>query len=138
MAKETPNSDNHGAVRRRYERFTERLRDDAGLRARVESGDAEGALRALGVETPPGVDLRVAVDTDEVFHIAFPPDPNANLRDEELIPAAVDVDSSQPRRSGLDRPGKADAEGSTSTAASISVCTGMLGGMRHASGRHLP
>ena len=84
MAKETPNSDNHGAVRRRYERFTERMRDDAGLRARVESGDAEGALRALGVEAPPGVELRVAVDTDEVFHIAFPPDPNANLRDEEL------------------------------------------------------
>ena len=43
-----------------------------------------------------------------------------------VIPAAVDIDSSQPRRNGLDRHGKADAEGSTSTAAGITLPTPQL------------
>ena len=84
MAEDTSNLDNDSAVQERYERFAKRLRDDAELRARIESGDADGALRALGLEAPAGVELCVAVDTDKVVHIAFPPDPNADLRDEEL------------------------------------------------------
>ena len=84
MAGETSNTDNYGTARERYERFAKRLRDDAGLRARVEAGDTGEALRALGLEAPPGVEMRVAVNTPEVFHVAFPPDPNTDMTDDDL------------------------------------------------------
>ena len=68
----------------RIEDLAERYRADPELRARIDSGDAAGALAELGIDLPEGVDHRIVADTREVRHFALPPDPNTLLRDETL------------------------------------------------------
>ena len=53
--------------------FRERVRTDPGA-----------VMSSWGIDLPPGVDVRVCVNTEDTFHVAFPPDPNAALSDESL------------------------------------------------------
>ena len=73
--------------RARLESLAGRYRDDPELRARLDAGDAAGALDELGLDLPPGVEARFAANTDEVFHVVLPPNPNKTLADEALIQA---------------------------------------------------
>ena len=58
-------------------------REDADLRARVEQ-DAVAALADYGVTLAPGTEVRIVEDSPDVFHFTLPPDPNVNLKDEQL------------------------------------------------------
>ena len=60
-----------------------KLSEDGDLRSRLEA-DPRGALTARGVDVPPGLELRVASDTEDVFHLVLPADPNEALADETL------------------------------------------------------
>ena len=61
---------------------------------RVEPGtEPHSALSEMGVDVPSGVDLRVSVNTDETFHVVFPPDPNTMLSDEALTAVSGGVSS---------------------------------------------
>ena len=46
--------------------------------------DPRGFLASMGRELPPGVEVRVHVNTADTFYLAFPPDPNVALSDEAL------------------------------------------------------
>ena len=67
--------------------LTERLagdyREDADLRARMEQ-DAVAALADYGVTLVPGTEVRLVEDSPDTFHFTLPPDPNVNLKDEQL------------------------------------------------------
>ena len=58
-------------------------REDAGFRAAVEE-DAKAALASKGLEIPGPAEVSVAVDTEEVTHFVFPPNPNETLSDTML------------------------------------------------------
>ena len=64
--------------------FAERYRNDDDFRSRVDSGDPNKEVLALGVDVPPGAELRIAENTSEKIHLVVPADPNASLSDEEL------------------------------------------------------
>ena len=68
----------------RFQSFAERYRNDDEFRSRVDSGDPDGELAALGVDVPPGAELRIAENTSETIHLVVPADPNAFLSDETL------------------------------------------------------
>lgn len=68
----------------RFEELAERYRGDPELRARLDSGDAAGEVAALGLALPPGVETRIVANTDEVFHLPLPSDPDGPLGDETL------------------------------------------------------
>ena len=63
--------------------FRRKLGEDADFRRAVAT-DPRAAFVEQGLDVPPGVELRVAADTDDVFHFVFPADPNAALEDEML------------------------------------------------------
>ena len=46
--------------------------------------DPQGALSSTGMPLPPGVEVRVHVNTAGVYHFVLPPDPNVALSDESL------------------------------------------------------
>lgn len=56
---------------------------DPEFRAEMET-DVRAAMSSKGVDIPAGVDVQLHMDTDETFHLVFPPDPNAALSDESL------------------------------------------------------
>ncbi len=58
-------------------------RSDAGFRSRLLS-DPHGILNEKGFDIPKELEVRVVANTDELFHIAFPLDPNATMSDEAL------------------------------------------------------
>lgn len=68
------------------ERLAERWRGDPEFRARVEA-DTKAELAAIGFRIPAG-EAVIAADTEDTVHIVFPPDPNAELTDDELTAAA--------------------------------------------------
>ena len=68
----------------RFEAFSERYRNDASLRARIDAGDVSDSLADLGITLPSGVTARIVADTHETRHFIFPPDPNTALSDETL------------------------------------------------------
>ena len=68
---------------RALDRFARAYREDAALRERIDAGDGE-ALAAHGLPVPPNVAVKVVENTDTVFHLVIPPDPNAALTDEDL------------------------------------------------------
>lgn len=68
------------------ERLAERWRGDPEFRARAEA-DPKAALTAAGFEIRTG-EAVIAADTRDTVHIVFPPDPNAELADDELTAAA--------------------------------------------------
>lgn len=57
-------------------------RTDAALRARVAEGRAVLSERGLDIST--GAEARIVANTDAVFHLVLPPDPNGVLMDEDL------------------------------------------------------
>ncbi len=72
----------------RYEEFlavADRYRNDGEFRDAIDGG-SEDALAAFGMESPGFADMeaRVVANTDELQHFILPPDPNANLTDEQL------------------------------------------------------
>jgi len=58
-------------------------RSDAGFRSKLSS-DPHGILNERGFDIPKGLEVRVVANTDELFHVAFPPDPNTAMSDEAL------------------------------------------------------
>ena len=59
-------------------------REDPGFRDRLAE-DAAAAVAEQGLELPQGIsELRVVENTAEVFHLAFPSDPNASVPDDSL------------------------------------------------------
>ena len=57
---------------------------DPELRARIDGGDSQLVLDALGVDNPGGAELRVVADTPEVYHLPMPLDPNKAMADTAL------------------------------------------------------
>ena len=57
---------------------------DPEFRTRVDE-NPRAAFSEKGLEVPPQVDLRVHVNTEDTFWLAFPSDPNAELSDESLV-----------------------------------------------------
>ena len=103
----------------RFEELAERYRGDPELRARLESGDAAGEVAKLGLALPPGVETRFVANTDEVFHLPLPFDPNGTLGDETLG-----------RVTGGSTVGTAATVGSIgtlSTVPSCAACAGSIG-----------
>ena len=74
------------AAEARFEDLARRYRDDPELRARIDSGDVADEVAYLGVEAmlPAGAEPRIVANTDEVYHLALPSDPNAMLGDDTL------------------------------------------------------
>ena len=66
------------------ETLSKRYREDSEFRSRMVSGDVAGTLSEFGLDTPANMELRVAANTEDVVHFVFPPDPNADLEDEDL------------------------------------------------------
>ncbi len=56
---------------------------DPAFQERVQA-DPRAAFASWGMDVPPEVDVRVHVNTDDTFYLAFPPDPNVALSDEAL------------------------------------------------------
>ncbi len=80
--------------------------------SRVEPGtEPFAALAEMGIDVPPSVELRVSVNTQEDFHVVFPPDPNTALSDEALISV-----------SGGNCAGSASTIGCAGTASSLPSC----------------
>ncbi len=71
-----------------FNALAERYRSDAALRSRIDGGDMEDALSDLELALPPGIEVRVAVNTADTFHVVMPPDPNIELSDEALAAVA--------------------------------------------------
>ena len=79
---------------------------------RVEPGsEPYVALAEMGIDVPPGVELQVSVNTQEDFHVVFPPDPNVELSDEMLVSVA-----------GGNTAGTASSIGCAGTASSLPSC----------------
>ena len=79
---------------------------------RLEPGtEPYAALAEMGIDVPPGVELRVSVNTQEDFHLVFPPDPNTALSDEMLVSV-----------SGGNTAGTASSIGCAGTASSLPSC----------------
>ena len=75
----------YAAYRESYDslrRLAARCRADAGLRARIESGDHAGL--ELGLEVPAGAELRVVEQTLDRYYLPMPPDPNAAVAESQL------------------------------------------------------
>ncbi len=67
-----------------YDELADRYRNDADLRSRIDGGDVVDSLSELGIVAPPGIEVRIVVNTPDTFHVAMPPDPNVDLSDEAL------------------------------------------------------
>ncbi len=70
----------------RFEDLARRYHDDPELRAKIDSGDVADEIAFLGVEAvlPADAEPRIVVNSDEVYHLALPSDPNAMLGDDTL------------------------------------------------------
>ena len=66
--------------RETMQRFSVRYRADAALRGRIAAGDYSD----LEMEIPPGVEIRVTLETPETRYCPMPPDPNTWLKDQAL------------------------------------------------------
>ena len=77
----TPEDLQQGA--RKLASLADAYREDPDLRSSFAS-DPNAALSENGVDVLPNVEVRVAEDTDEVFHFVLPPDFNADVADEVL------------------------------------------------------
>ena len=107
-----------------HERYSEHLqsmandcRDDPELRARVDA-DPRSVFTDRGLPFPEGVDVRIVRNTEDVFHLTMPPDPNAHLSDTILDGIA----GGSGRRGGID-----GVKNSASTASTIPSCLGTFG-----------
>ena len=71
-----------------FRSLAERYRQDESLRARVDAGDVADLLPELGINPPPGVEVRIVADGAGTHHVVLPPDPNQQLSDEALAAVA--------------------------------------------------
>lgn len=62
--------------------LSERWHSDPEFRAQAEA-DPKAALAAAGIATSTEEAI-IAVDTEDTVHFVFPPDPNADLTDDDL------------------------------------------------------
>ena len=92
-------------------------RDDPDLRARVDA-DPRSVFADRGLLLPHGADVRIVWNTNKVFHLAMPPDPNAHLSDTMLEGVA----GGGQRRGGID-----GVRNSASSASTIPSCLGTFG-----------
>ena len=93
-------------------------RDDPDFRARIEA-DPRGVLEERDVEIKPDdIEVRLAVNTPEVFHLVLPADPNAALSDSALRGIA-----------GGSSVSTAGTAGTASTASSFISCVGTGGSL---------
>ena len=67
--------------------FADACNKDSGLRSRAQT-EPLAVLAESGVVLPPGVEACIVENTQEVFHLALPPDPNVYVTDEELAVVA--------------------------------------------------
>lgn len=88
-----------------------RLSEDEDFR-RDLAADPRAAFVERNIDVPSGVELRVAANTDDTFHLVLPSDPNEELADETL--GAV---------SG-GRASTAGSVGSVGTASTVPSCWG--------------
>ena len=63
-------------------RVADALENDAEFRAAMRE-DPNAAMAERGLDEM-HVDVRVVADTEDTFHVVFPPAPNADLADDEL------------------------------------------------------
>ena len=84
--------------------FAERYRADAALRGRLAAGDGS----EVPLEIPPGMEIRVAEQSPDVYYVAMPADPNAAMSDQmlESVSGGIQV-------------GTLSSVGTTSTASSV-------------------
>ena len=64
--------------------IAERYSVDADLRARIEAGDVSDVLSDLGLLLPSDIGVRITANSEDLFNVVFPPDPNVILDDELL------------------------------------------------------
>lgn len=64
--------------------FTSRYWSDAAFRARVDSGDLSLVEEELDLSVSPDVELRVLANTNDIYHVVMPQDPNSALSDHTL------------------------------------------------------
>ncbi len=64
--------------------FTSRYWSDAALRARIDSGDLSSVKEELDLSVSPDVELRVLANTNDIYHVVMPQDPNFALSDHAL------------------------------------------------------
>jgi hypothetical protein len=93
-----------------YLKFANAYHTDAVLRAETVA-DPAAVLSKLGFDLPPGVKPEVALNTEETFHVVFPPDPNVALEDEALTAVA-----------GGNTAGSASTIGCAGSASSLPSC----------------
>ncbi len=67
----------------RWAELEESWRGDPGFRSRMEA-DPRAVLAEHGIEIPSGVDVRLAVDSEDTIHVVAPPDPNRAMSDAAL------------------------------------------------------
>ena len=106
---------NHEALNR----FGERYRADAALRARLAGGDyADLDAAGLDAAVPAGMEVRVLQETPDTKYCPLPPDPNSQLGDRALEGIAGGTSD---RGSGVSTVGSAGSIGCLpSTVSSVS------------------
>lgn len=92
--------------------FIMEVNNDEGRRQRLLDAPRT-FLQDEGIFISDDVDIQVHMNTDEVFYLVFPPDPNEMLQDEALTAIA-----------GGKCAGTAGTAGSASTASTLTICWG--------------
>jgi hypothetical protein len=81
-------SDAADANHRAFLQLVRRYHSEPAFRRELDRHPDE-RLRDIGFVLPPGVQVAVVADTDEVLHIVMPSDPNIELSDETLDTVAA-------------------------------------------------
>ena len=59
--------------------------DDKEIQKRIAGGEAKEALADMGILVPMNMEVSVVANTNDVFHVVMPADPNVDLSDDELL-----------------------------------------------------
>ena len=96
----------------RFLSFSENVRSDPDFRHEADTNPHD-ALARYDIEYPETVDIRIVENTNEVFHLVLPPDPNQALMDEDLLVVAGGKSAS--------------SAGTASTVGSVTSCASSAG-----------
>ena len=66
------------------EALSERYRGDEEFRSQMATGGTADSLSEFGLLIPAQAEVRIVENTDEIFHLVLPADPNTSLSDELL------------------------------------------------------
>ncbi|HET6880838.1 MAG TPA: NHLP leader peptide family RiPP precursor [Pirellulales bacterium] len=80
-----------GNWQKQWGRLVARAWSDEELKQRLLN-EPKTVLEEHGIDVPPGLELRIVEDTEEVCHLVLPPSPAGDLLDEELT-ASIGFDS---------------------------------------------